>query len=271
MAQSLLRVGHVIPAQDGHPAYRIEQLLGQGGFGQAFVAEELTRTGRRRKNHTGRVCLKVTTDATSWHGETYFGLLTKGLSNVRKLLDSFPYRTRTGMRYVLVMELMTRGTVQDLLDHGAKPWTAGQVTNALRPLARTIGALHASGAMHRDITPSNVFVRNRKTLCLGDFGIARHGIDGKGPRADYFNCGFVATSIAEGRTHWLPCDDTYQIGLLGLSLLLGEDISDPDWRTLRHEVTDKELGAVLQRATGPRHRRFLSGHEMCEALSSLRS
>lgn len=272
MTRLLLRAGQILEARDGHPAYRVVKPLGEGGFAQTFQAEELTATGRRRHNGTGSVCLKVTTDPHPWHGEAYFGSLTDGMRNIVRLRDSFPYRMRSGMRYVLVLDLMQGGTVGDWLQQHAKPWTTGQVANALRPLARAVGALHASGAMHRDITPANVFIMSRKRLCLGDFGIARHGLNGHGPTADAFAPPLVATSVYVGtRREWLPSDDTYQLGLIGLNLLLGQYVFGPDWRSLRHHVEDPGLRAVLKRATGPRHDRYLSGSALAEDLATVHS
>lgn len=268
MARPFFRVGYVIKARDGHCAYRVTSALGEGGFAQTFRADELTPKGRRRKS----VCLKVMTDADAWHGGSYFGSLARGMDNVVQLRDSFPYRMRSGMRFVLVLDLMTGGTVGDWLESGPKPWTSGQVINALRGLCRTVGAFHASGASHRDITPANVFMLTRRRLCLGDFGIARHGLNGRGPFADAFNAGFVATSMFAGaRREWLPSDDAYQLGLIGLNLLLAEYIEDVDWRSLRHQVEHSDLRAVLQRATGPRAGRYESAVAMWEDLAAIRN
>lgn len=99
-----------------------------------------------------------------WHGEAYFGLLTRGLPNVVQHRGSFPVKRRNGMRYILVLDLETGGTVEDWLDAGNPPWTAKQVVKSLRALARTLEKLHASGATHRDIKPANVFIGNRRSL-----------------------------------------------------------------------------------------------------------
>lgn len=271
MAQLMFKKGRTLEARDGHAAYRIEKHLGSGGFGQTYKAEQLTVTGRRRPRGKGVVCLKVTTDPKAWHGEAYFGLLTRGLPHVVQHIDSFPYRTHAGMRYVLIMELMPGMTVQDWLEGAPVPWTAGQVINALRPLASAVGALHASGAMHRDIKPANVFICNRKNLCLCDFGIARHGMNGRGPRADYLTPAFVATSLLHNRQEWLPSDDVFQLGLLGLSLLLGELIveKDCDWRRLRHRVMHDGLRQVLKRATGARADRYISAGDFHRDLAAI--
>ncbi len=272
MSRSSFRLGQKIRDPYGRMTYRIEERVGGGGFGEAFRAEQLTKAGHRFPKGHGTVCLKVTTDPASWHREAYFGLLTRGLPNVVQLLGSFPLPVRGGMRYLLIMELKTGGTVQDWIDTKPKPWTAGQVINALCPLARTLDALHASGAMHRDIKPSNVFIGNRKSLYLADFGIARHGLRGRGPVVDALSPAFVATSLLENRHEWLASDDVYQLGLVGLSLLLGELVTGPDadWRTLRHRVSDDGLRQVLHRATGRRVDRYSSAGEFCRDITALR-
>lgn len=264
------RLGQTIKDPHSRQSYRIEGRLGRGGFGQAYRAEHLTPGGRKRAHGNGTVCLKVTGDPIAWHGEAYFGLLTQGLANVVEHFGSFPLPVRGGMRFVLVMELMSGGTVADWLRGRPRPWTTGQVTNALRPLARTLGALHSSGASHRDITPMNVFVGKRKSLYLGDFGIAKHGLRGRGPQADAFNQGFAATSVLLGeRREWLPSDDVRQLGLLGLTLLTGDSVNDPDWRTLRHQLPASDFRDILQKATGPRPGRYLTGLAIHDDLMDL--
>ncbi len=254
----------------GDKTYLIEEALGEGGFGQAFRAELLTASGRRQAKGRGSVCLKVTLDPEAWHGESYFGLLTRGLPNVVQQRGSFPVKTRSGMRYFLVLDLQEGGTVEDWIRAGKAPWTLAQVANAMRPIGRVVEAMHSSGAMHRDIKPSNVYVGARRSLRLGDFGIARHGLGGRGPKADAMAPAFVPTSLLVGRKEWLPSDDVYQLGLLALSLLLGEVATNPDWRSLRHRLPDAPLRDILRQATGPRSGRYPSASEFVDDLEKLR-
>ena len=265
----MLKVGQTITDPFSLERYRIEQALGTGGFAETYRAERLTASGRRRPRGTGLVCVKVMTDPEAWHGEAYFGLLTRNLSNIVRHRGSFPLKVRSGMRYILLLELQTGGTVRDWIAGDRGGWTAGQVLNALRPLSRSVDALHMSGATHRDITPANVFVGPRKSLILGDFGIARHGLRGRGPRADLFNADFVATSLRVSRNEWRPSDDVYQLALLGLSLLLGEEAIKPDWRSLRFRIADEGLRAILHRATGPGPRRYPTAGAFARDLAPL--
>jgi eukaryotic-like serine/threonine-protein kinase len=258
MSRWLFRVGQTIEDPYSSLSYRIEQWLGSGSSGQVFRAEQLTQTGLRRPRGIGTVCLKVTTKPEAWHGECYFGLLTRGLPNIVQHLGGFPVLARGETCYVLIMELQTGGTVQDWIDQrpAPEPWTPELVINALCPLARALEALHVLGAVHRDITPANVFIGDQKSLRLGDFGIAPRALAGHGQGVDVSRETSSVANLLETRHEWLARDDVYQLGLVGLSLLSASRVHDPDWSSLRYQVDHAGLRRVLQCATGPRERRY---------------
>ena len=53
--------------------YRLIDKLGQGGFGTAYEAH-IVRGGVPETS----VCIKITTDPNSWHGEAFLGNFLKG-------------------------------------------------------------------------------------------------------------------------------------------------------------------------------------------------
>ena len=66
--------------------YRIEQLIGQGGFGQVYLA-------RRLGDHATVpeiVCIKVSTRIDGWLREAYFGQLLHADSRAIRVFDTFP-------------------------------------------------------------------------------------------------------------------------------------------------------------------------------------
>ena len=58
----LLAAGDVITSPDTHLAYRVGAFLGQGGFGQVFMA---TRVGPSR-SVPDEVCIKISTHMDGW-------------------------------------------------------------------------------------------------------------------------------------------------------------------------------------------------------------
>src|ERR1044072_9260342 len=81
--------------------------------------------------------------------------------------------------------------------------------------------IHQSGAVHRDITPRNVFVAANGALKLGDFGIALHRLGRKDVLANVFAPRFAPRAIQQGAKHWRQSDDVHQIGQLYAALLSG--------------------------------------------------
>ena len=262
----LLRRGQVLTSGDGSRWYAVGDPLGQGGFAQAFSGWLIDRSGRRRR----RVCIKVTADATSWHGESYFGQLLLGDPRVVGLIDSFPHQSRfmseVRTRYILVFEL-ERETVKAWFTRGGTPWTESGAERELMGLLRVLGKLHGMGATHRDITPDNVYVAQRRRLKLGDFGIAKHGVGGGPIWASAFALEFVPPSLRSyQRSRWYPSDDLYQVGLLVVALLRGEVASRVSVRQIKQLELHPDLEHVLTRATGPRRNRFDDAAEMFTAI-----
>lgn len=70
----------------------------------------------------------------------------------------------------LVMELVTGGSLADLLDRG--PLALGEAARIGRGVLAALAAAHAAGIQHRDVKPANVLVRADGTPVLTDFGIA---------------------------------------------------------------------------------------------------
>ena len=79
----------------------------------------------------------------------------------------------------------------------------------------------------------------------------------------------MATSLRISRNEWRPSDDVYQLALLGLSLLLGEEVTKPDWRSLRYRIADEGLRGVLHRATGPGSKRYATAGAFARDLAAL--
>jgi serine/threonine-protein kinase len=258
--------GTVIDSPVSGARYRVAELLGQGGFGCAYRAQRLNARGRP----TEELCLKVTLDPEGWHREAYFGELLKSCDRAIRAHESFPlFPARRGqeVRYCLIFELAEGGTIHDHLDATRRPWSAKRATQEIVALLKLLDRLHGTGALHRDITPMNVFVCRNRRLKLGDFGIARHVLAGRQATASVFNPWFVSVKMAQGaQRFWLAADDVYQMGQLLAMLLRGDPNELVAEADVKHLGCDDRLKGVIARAIGPRKSRYENACEMLRAL-----
>src|SRR5579872_2578635 len=118
------------------------------------------------------------------------------------------------MRYCLTMEYAPHGDLGAWLARKG-PQNERFVRRELAALLSPLDALHRGQALHRDLTPFNVFVCEGEQLKLGDFGIATHQLHRRGVTADQFNPFNAPAEIAWGRVRrWQQRDDVYQVGQL---------------------------------------------------------
>jgi serine/threonine-protein kinase len=101
----------------------------------------------------------------------------------------------------------------------------------LKQICRGMALVHAQGAMHRDLIPSNILVDRRGVVRVVDFGLATFADPelGFAPGATGTFC-YMAPETLRGRS--TPASDVYSIGLLMYELFTGggPHLSAP-WRT----------------------------------------
>src|SRR5213078_3340026 len=141
------------------------------------------------------------------------------------------------------------------------------VRREIAAILRALDALHRGQALHRDLTPFNVFVCEHEQLKLGDFGIATHQLSRRGVTADAFNLFNAPTEIAWGRVRrWQQRDDIYQVGQIATMLLRGDITSPMRSRDVRGLPCSDHLKEVIHRCLGSRGRRYEAAGELIAAL-----
>lgn len=253
----------VYSAESGR-TYRLDRLIGRGGFGEVYLATTTLSTGAE-----SRVCVKISSRLSGWLREAYFAMLLAGESRTLQVYDCFPARDGADgadMRYCIAMEYAEHGDLGTWLG-SAGPQSERFVRREIAAILHVLDALHRGQALHRDLTPFNIFVCAGEQLKLGDFGIATHQLGRRGVTADAFNVFHAPNEIAWGRVRrWQRRDDIYQIGVIAAMLLRGDVTSAMRSQDVRALPCSDHLKEVIHRCLGSRGKRYEAASELITAL-----
>jgi serine/threonine protein kinase len=261
----LVRRGQVLASVESGLQYRVGSSVGEGGFGQAYLA---TRVGRS-DTVPETVCVKVSTRQDGWLREAYFGLLLNGHPRAIGVFDAFPVVDGHGrLLYCLALEYAQHGDLSAFLSRQTKPWTESAVRREIAGVLQVLGKLHRGQLLHRDLTPMNVFVCEGPRLKLGDFGIVRQLTDRRGVTARTLNPLMAPSDIFDGAVpKWQARDDVYQVGQLLGMLVKGDATRRLRPSGVRALSCSDQLKEIVYRCIGERRKRYDSADELIEALS----
>jgi class 3 adenylate cyclase/tRNA A-37 threonylcarbamoyl transferase component Bud32 len=270
--------GQVVPGT----RWKLERLLGQGGFGEVWLAEHENLKQRR----VLKFCFKAERARALKREATLFRVLRERFGehpNIVAIHDVFFAEPP----YYLVMDYVDGPS----LDR----WTGDQKSVAETPLATrlelvaqiadALQAAHESGIIHRDVKPSNVLVENYRDAPrarLVDFGIG-HVVNPEA-LAGMTRFGFSQTMLYTGSGAGTPLyqapellvgqpattrSDVYSLGVLLWQLVIG-DFKKPlatDWTG---QISDPLLREdIAQCVAGDPQIRFASTSELAARLRNL--
>jgi uncharacterized RDD family membrane protein YckC/peroxiredoxin len=164
LPQSAALKGIPQPGEDyGH--YRLIRLLGQGGMGVVFEADDL-ETGRR-------VALKILSQALD-SPEARKRFLREGqiAASINHPNSVYVFGTEEiAGTPVIAMELVAGGTLRDRVV-ASGPLSATEAVDVILQIIAGLEAAQQAGVLHRDIKPSNCFIDSDGTIKIGDFGLS---------------------------------------------------------------------------------------------------
>src|SRR5436190_5460831 len=203
----LLAPDQVIASPETHLQYRIERLLGQGGFGQVYLARRIGRSAAVPET----VCIKASPRMDGWLREAYFGQLLDDHPRAIRVFDTFPLmRPGESVLYCLALEYAVHGDLSAYFGRTAKGWSETVARREIAGILEVLGKLHRGQMLHRDLPPLNVFVCGPQQLKLGDFGIVRQQSDVRGITARTMNALTAPSDIIAGTApKWQARDDVY--------------------------------------------------------------
>ena len=265
-AGELLHIGQVITSPETQLQYEIERLLGQGGFGQVYLARRLGRSTLVPE----ALCIKISHRIDGWLREAYFGQLLDSHPRAIHVFDVFPlFRAGHPVAYCLALEYASDGDLSAYLRRQSRPWSETTVRREIAGVLEVLGKLHRGQLLHRDLTPLNVFVCDGRRLKLGDFGIVRQQSDRRGITARTMNWLTAPSEFLDAAApKWQARDDVYQVGQLLAMLVKGDArtrVRTPEIRTL---VCSDHLKEIIHRCIGERRKRYENAGELIDALNT---
>ena len=244
--------------------YRVDRLLGEGGFGQVYLSKKLGRSPLA----PDVLCIKVSTRMDGWLREAHFGQLLHEHPRAIQIYDRFP--ADAARRHDAVLP-GARVRAPRRSEHAPAPrgkgFTEAAARREIAGILEVLGKLHRGQMLHRDLTPINVFVCDGRKLKLGDFGIARPQTDRRGVTARTLNPFAAPSDILAGTApKWQARDDVYQVGQLLGMLIKGDARARVRTAEVRHLACSDHLKEIVHRCIGERRKRYESADHLIEAL-----
>ncbi|WP_157736160.1 serine/threonine-protein kinase [Granulosicoccus antarcticus] len=162
--------------------YRIERILGRGGFGVIYLATD-TNLDHLVAIKEYRVLIPTSTDDTE---SATLDLQERANQGVQRFItearNMVRFKHPNIVRVMSVFELNDTAYIvmefeegQDLRVHLKNPENAdeGALKQLFVPISKGLSEVHKHGFIHRDIKPANILVRTDGTPVLLDFGSAR--------------------------------------------------------------------------------------------------
>jgi serine/threonine protein kinase len=234
--------------------FRIEAVLGIGGFGIAYVAYDTLLSMRvaikeylpaglaLRDANTPQVYPRASSlEATYENGLQRFLEESRTLANFRhpNIVRVMRFLEANGTAY-MVMEYEVGVPLSDWMAgrkaDGQGPPDETQFRAMFMPLLDGLHQVHVVGFLHRDIKPANIFVRDRDgSLVLIDFGAARRKPeeDSQAGITTIVTPGYAPLEQYYAHGKQGPWSDLYALGGVWYWLLVGEKPIEAVARTQR--------------------------------------
>jgi serine/threonine-protein kinase len=211
----LLNEGRFLPGRLVASRYRIIALLGKGGMGEVYRADDLT-LGQA-------VALKFLPDEAARDE----GLLERFRNEVRMARRvSHPNVCRVydvgdvdGQTF-FTMEYVDGEDLASLLRRiGRLP--PDKALDIARHLCAGLAAAHAKGVLHRDLKPANIMLDGRGQVVITDFGLAGVADDIRGPEVRSGTPAYMAPEQLAGK-EVSTRSDIYALGLVLYEVFTGK-------------------------------------------------
>jgi serine/threonine-protein kinase len=211
-----VRIGDTIDGQ-----YRVAGVLGSGGMGTVYLAED-PRLGRD-------VAIKLIHEDLLAHDHVRADFLREARAMARvnhpNVVTIHAFGEHEGQPYLVMERVEGESLATVLRTRGRLGWREAMAV--VDPLCRGVQAIHDAGAVHRDLKPGNVLFDEGGRLAITDFGLSRPRDVVVPEERVGFLCGtpgYIAPEVARESAidptfaHGI---DVYALGVIAFELLTG--------------------------------------------------
>jgi serine/threonine protein kinase len=265
----------VHPKQIGR--YRIEKVLGKGGFGLVYLAhdEQLDRLVAIKVPHAKRISKPEDAEAYLTEARTVANLDHPGIVPVHDVGSTEECPCYVVLKYIEGTDLSAK-----LKESRLKYRAAAEL---VATVAEALHYAHKQGLVHRDVKPGNILLGKDGQPYVVDFGLAlREENIGKGPK--YAGTpAYMSPEQARGEGHRVDGrSDIFSLGVVFYKLLAGrrpfrgdteaelfEQVASYEAKPLRQydEKLPKELERICHKAMAKRaSERYSSAHDLAKDL-----
>jgi serine/threonine protein kinase, bacterial len=208
--------------------YRVTSVLGSGGFGETYLAEDTKMPSNRR-------CVIKQLKPVADNPQMY-ELLQQRFHREAAVLETLGEESRyipklyanfaeNGLFY-LVQEWIDGLTLTETIERHGK-WNEDAVRMLMTSILQTLIYVHDRGIIHRDIKPDNIILRSGEPVLI-DFGAVKETLNVSTIRSSTQQAhsivigtpGFMASEQAAGRPFF--ASDLYSLSLTAIFALTGK-------------------------------------------------
>ena len=263
--------------------YRILQILGHGGFGRTYLAEDLGRF-----NEPCAIKEFEPQQGSDQFSEKAMQLFQREAEILYQIqhpqIPQFRATFEQDQRLFMVQDYVDGTTYRDLLNQRLSQnmsFSEAEVRQFIQQLLPVLAHIHGKGIIHRDISPDNIIQRRLDHLpVLIDFGVVKEVVT----RVQMPTATAHATSVGKlgyapseqiqsGRAY--PSSDLYSLAVTAIVLLTGrepQDLFDDvnlTWNWQPYATVSPGFAQVLNKAVSYRPGdRYQSVSEMAQALGA---
>lgn len=218
-----LKAGNIL-----NKKYRIEKVLGEGGFGITYLAadtlldlpvaiKEYYPAGYvTRETAAGNTVIPFSGEKKELYEEGKDKFIKEAramgkLAGQRGIVAVRDYFEENNTAYI-VMEYLNGITLKAYLKQKGGSLSPQETLELVKPVVRSLASVHAQGLIHRDISPDNIMVLTGNQVKLLDFGASRSvSINGEKSLSVLLKPGYAPEEQYRTRGEQGPWSDIYAL------------------------------------------------------------